>query len=89
MVKKALVVGALMALTACGVTSVDVPALEKNITDEVKKQAGADATVDCPDQVDWKKGGTFTCDVAVKGGQTQKATVKMVDDKGNVEWNLN
>jgi len=87
--KKALAVGALLALTACGVTSVDVPALEKNITEEVKKQTGADATVSCPDNVDWKKGGTFTCDVAVKGGTTQKATVTMVDDKGNVKWSLN
>ena len=88
MVKKALVGCALLALTACGVTSVDVPKLEQNITDGVKKQAGVDAKVDCPDNVDWKTGGTFTCDVAIEGGQTQKATVTMVDDKGNVKWSL-
>jgi len=85
--KKALALAALLTLTACGVSEVDIPVVEKSITDGVKEQLDADATVDCPDQVDWKKGESFTCDVEGVEG-TEEANVTMTDDEGNVEWEL-
>ncbi len=87
MLKKVIAVAALLMLTSCGVSEVDIPVVESSIKDGVKEQLDADATVDCPDQVDWKKGGTFTCDVEGVEG-TSKATVTMTDDEGNVEWEL-
>ena len=88
MLKKALAASALLLLTACGVSEVDVPALEKDIVSQVKEQAEADVTAKCPDQVDWETGESFDCDVEFDDGSTAKANVKMVDDDGNVEWEL-
>ena len=88
MLKKSLAAAALLALTACGVTEVDIDTVEENITTEVKEQLGTDVTVDCPDQVDWETGESFTCDVADDQGTTRQAKVEMVDDEGNVEWEL-
>ncbi len=68
--KKSLVAAALLTVTACGVTEVDVPGLEENIVQEVKEQADEDVTADCPDQVDWEKGSSFDCDVAFDDGST-------------------
>ena len=89
MLKKALVASAaLLALTACGVTEVDVDALEKDIVEQVDKQADVKVDATCPDQVDWETGKSFTCDVEFEDGSTREVDVKMVDDDGNVEWNL-
>ena len=88
MFKKALVASALLALTACGVSEVDTPALEKDIVAEVDKQAGVKVEASCPEQVDWNTGESFTCDVEFEDGSTREVDVKMVDDDGNVEWNL-
>jgi hypothetical protein len=85
--KKALAAAALLTLTACGASEVDIDVVEDDITSEVSKQLDADATVDCPDQVDWETGKSFTCDVEGVEGAT-KATVKMTSDDGEVEWNL-
>ena len=86
MLKKALAATAVLMLTACGVSEVDIDALEKDITDFVKSETDADTTVTCPDQVDWKKGGTFSCEVEYEDGSTQTTNVEMVDDEGNVEY---
>ena len=87
MLKTAIAVTALLMLTSCGVSEVDIPVVESSIKDGVKEQLDADASVDCPDQVDWKKGGTFTCDVEGVEG-TKEAVVTMTDDEGNVKWEL-
>jgi hypothetical protein len=78
----------LLLLAGCGVSEVDIDALEKDIVSQVKDQAGVEVTADCPDQVDWKTGESFECDVEFDDGSTRQVDVKMVDDDGNVEWNL-
>lgn len=89
MFKKALAASALLVLTAgCGVTEVDVAALEKDIVSGVKEQAEVDVDASCPEQVDWNTGESFTCDVEFEDGSTREVDVKMVDDDGNVEWSL-
>lgn len=87
MLKKMFAVAALLMLTSCGVSEVDIPVVEESITDGVKEDLDIEATVDCPEQVDWKTGDTFTCDVeGVDGFPT--AEVTMEDDDGNVAWEL-
>ncbi len=88
MLKKALAAAALLALTGCGMSEVDIPVVEEDITSGVKEQLDSTVTVDCPDQVDWKTGESFTCDVEDENGETREAVVKMLDDDGNVEWTL-
>jgi Domain of unknown function (DUF4333) len=86
--RKAFAASALLLLTACGATEVDVPALEDDIVKEVKAQADTDVEAQCPDQVDWEAGKSFTCDVEFDDGSTREVDVKMLDDDGQLEWNL-
>jgi Domain of unknown function (DUF4333) len=86
--KKTLAAAALLTLTACGVSEVDIPALEESIVDGVAEDVQEDVTADCPEQVDWETGSSFDCDVAFDDGSTATAEVKMVDDEGNVEWEI-
>ena len=88
MLRKTLAASALLLLTACGVTEVDVDAVEEDIVSEVGEQADADVTADCPDQVDWETGESFACDVEFDDGSTRQVDVKMVDDDGNVMWSF-
>jgi hypothetical protein len=88
MLRKFIAVTALVVLTGCGVSEVDIDVVEDDIVSGVKDQLGQDVTVDCPDQVDWKTGETFTCDVEDSDGNTREADVKMVNDDGDVEWTL-
>ena len=74
MLKKALAATALLMLTSCGASEVDIDVVEEDITSGVKEQLDVDATVDCPDQVDWETGKRFDCDVEGVEGST-KATV--------------
>ena len=60
MLKKALAATALLMLTSCGASEVDIDVVEEDITSGVKEQLDVDATVDCPDQVDWETGKSFT-----------------------------
>ena len=84
----ALTAAGLFLLTSCGATTVDIPVVEKSIEDGVRDQEDVEVSVDCPDEVDWKKGETFECDVKEPGGGTSKATVVMKDDDGNVSWKV-
>ena len=88
MVKKALAVTALLLLTGCGISEVDIDVVEEDITSGVKEQLDQDVTVDCPDQVDWKTGESFTCDVEDADGNVREANVEMLNDDGDVEWEL-
>ena len=78
---------ALLLLTSCGASEVDIPVVEESIEEGVKDDLDLEATASCPEQVDWVKGESFTCDVeGVDGFPT--AEVTMLDDDGQVEWEL-
>jgi PBP1b-binding outer membrane lipoprotein LpoB len=79
--------GALL-LAGCGAQTVDIGKVEDNIKTGVKEQNDVDVDVNCPDSVDWKTGGTFTCDVVQPDGTKSEATVKMTSDDGEVEWKV-
>ena len=88
LLKTAFAAAGLALLTACGATSVDIPVVEDNIKQGIKEQNDVDVSVDCPNEVDWKKGESFTCDVEEPDGTISKATVTMKDDDGNVSWKI-
>ena len=80
-------VGAVV-LAGCGAQSVDIDKVEDTIKSGVKDQNGVDVDVKCPDSVDWKKGGSFECDVVENDGTKHTATVEMKDDDGQVSWKV-
>jgi hypothetical protein len=78
---------AVLLLAACGKEVVDTADAEQRIRDSVASQVKADVrSVSCPDDVEAKKGDTFTC--TATGGDGTKGPVKVLqqDDKGNVTF---
>ena len=84
----AAVCGAL-ALGGCGEEQLDMGKIEKGIKDGIEKQNPGTRVeaVDCPDDVEVKKGGTFDCKVkGAQKGQEATAKVTQTDDEGNVRY---
>lgn len=78
-----------LLIAACGTKTIDTGKAESEIGKGVAQQTGAKSVkVDCPDDVDAKKGDTFDCDLTAAGGQKAKIKVTQQDDKGNVRWTL-
>ena len=77
-----------LALAACGDSTIDSAKGERFIRGVVVEQVGARvATVDCPDDVETKKGATFTCTVSGTDGSKGDVLVTQRDDDGNVRVN--
>ncbi len=78
---------ALAGLAVAGCGGLDTDEGEEKISDAVKQQTGAkDVSVDCPDDVDQKKGENFDCKVT--GDATGTVQVTQTNDDGNVTFDL-
>lgn len=76
---------AALTLAACGRSTVDATKGETFIRGVVADQVGARvAAVACPDDVETRKGDTFTCSVAGADGSKGDVLVTQRDDDGNV-----
>ena len=85
-----LAVCALAAAGCGGGGGLDVDKAEREIGDKVEQQtATKDVTIDCPDDIEEKKGDVFECDLSAKGGVKATVKVTQVDDEGNVRWEVN
>jgi hypothetical protein len=74
-----------LALASCSTTTtIDQKKAEKLILDNVSGANVKPEKVDCPSDVEAKKGETFTCTVSYDNGTEGKATVHMTDDEGAV-----
>ena len=84
----AVAVLAVLALAACGEKTIDADKGEKFIRDTVAEQVGARvASVMCPEGVEAKKGGRFTCVVVGRDRTKGEVVARQKDDEGNVEIN--
>ncbi len=68
--------------------SLDGSSIQGQISDGLAQQVGGTWTVTCPDSVDVKVGGTFTCEAKSEDGQSVTVDVKQDDDQGNVTWSV-
>lgn len=76
-----------LPLAACGSTSIDAEKGESRIKEEIEQvtsQTGT--TVECPEDVDAKKGATFKCTAKGKDGTSLPVDVRQTDDDGNVRF---
>lgn len=72
-------------LAACGESTIDAEKGERFIREVVTEQVAARVrTVSCPDDVETKKGATFTCSVTGMDGSRGDVLVRQRDDDGNV-----
>ncbi len=77
-----------LAIGACGTESLDIGKAESEIEKGLRDQLGTkDTSVDCPDEVEAKKGDEFDCKATV---DRQKGTVNVTqqDEEGNVRWQV-
>ena len=78
--------GATLALSGC-TEMIDADKGEEEISKAVRVQAGVPVKeVSCPEDVEVKKGGTFTCTVTAKDGTKGDVRVVQSDDEGNVKF---
>lgn len=88
---KRIIGGALVALallTGCGLEEADIPAIEDGIEDGIADQTDTEATVDCPDSIDWEAGGDFRCFAETEDAGTVRVTVYMENKEGEWSWQI-
>ncbi|MTD45426.1 DUF4333 domain-containing protein [Conexibacter sp. W3-3-2] len=83
----ALGLGGCSAEVSTGKT-VNTDKAEESIGASLSEQLGGTVTVTCPDDVEAKKGDTFTCDAKGSDGRTGTVNVTQKDDDGNISWKL-
>jgi Domain of unknown function (DUF4333) len=78
---------AALAFAACGTKQLDTEEAEKTIAKRLGDQAGTTVSINCPDDVELKKGDTFTCTAKSRTDEA-KVKVTQLDDDGNVRWEV-
>jgi hypothetical protein len=69
--------------------TLDTGALEGTLRDQIEAQLDVTGlTVDCPDGVKAKAGGTFECTATTGEGNTLTIRVTQADDEGRVTYSL-
>ncbi|MEO8323167.1 MAG: DUF4333 domain-containing protein, partial [Actinomycetota bacterium] len=89
MVRKTLCFAVVVAvlLPACSKT-LEGGDIEKQVAGDVKDQNGVDVEVVCPDDIEAKEGGAFTCTATDDQGQEVPIDVEQTDAEGNVTWQM-
>jgi hypothetical protein len=81
----ALVGAAALIAIGCGKTVLDTTKTEDTLEQNVEQATGEKvASVDCPSDVEVKKGGTFNCTVRFKNGNREVATLKIRNEDADL-----
>ena len=77
-----------LGLTACGTKTVETGDVEKEISTKLEEQQGVKPDkVECPEDMEAKKGKKYTCTLTAEG-QELKTEVTMTDDDGKFEFEV-
>jgi Domain of unknown function (DUF4333) len=76
------------ALLVSGCGGLDTDKLETKIKEDAKKDGVTLTAVDCPSDVEAKKGKNFTCKATVQGGGSLTLAIEQTDDEGNVRYSV-
>ena len=85
---------AVLALSGCGAERkrlIDMERVERGIERGIEQdRPGTDVVeVDCPDEIELRKGEVFQCEVrGSRQGEIALATVTQVDDQGRVRYRV-
>ncbi|MFN8174678.1 MAG: DUF4333 domain-containing protein [Solirubrobacteraceae bacterium] len=73
----------------CGTTTLDTDGAEKQIAAGIEKQTGVKLRkVDCPSDVEAKKGKTFHCTLTAPNGQKIGLTAVQTSDDGRFRYTV-
>lgn len=71
----------------CGTKTINSDEAEKQVREELAQQLGASVkSVDCPDEVEAKKGDKFSCTAKGADGTTAKIPVTQTSDSGSFHF---
>jgi major membrane immunogen (membrane-anchored lipoprotein) len=77
-----------LLLVGCGSSTLDSGSAEQSISKVFKQSGHPTKKVDCPDDIDAKKGKAFDCTITLSNGQTFKAHAVQTDDNGHFQVSL-
>jgi sulfate adenylyltransferase subunit 1 (EFTu-like GTPase family) len=77
--------GAVLAGAGCGTQKLDIADAERTMGKQLTAEQGQKVKVDCPDEVEIKRGDTFVCK-ATGGKKARTVRVTQLNDKGRVRW---
>ena len=84
-----LALSAALLATACGKSQLDTSKLEDQIQTELAKRSGITIDkVDCPGDVEARKGDKFTCAATTARNERVVVQVTQDDSKGAVTWRV-
>ena len=81
----------LTGLTSCGfelTTSLETQDVEAQISDDLATEKGIRAEIECPEDVEARKGGEFECKATDTEGTSAPVAVVQTNDSGSVDWNM-
>lgn len=81
-------VGAGLLIAGCGGNTLDSGSAEKSISKVFAQSGHPTKSVDCPNDIDAKKGKAFDCTITLSNGQTFKAHAVQTDDNGHFQVSL-
>jgi len=77
------------ALVLAGCGGLDSGKIEEEISEEIEERSQGQVkvrSVDCPDDVEAKKGDRFTCRVTAENGRSTRVVVVQTSDDGDVRF---
>ena len=77
-----------LAAVGCGSDTVDADKVEAGIEQSLSTATAKVSGVTCPEDVEKKEGGTFTCDAKLEGGGKAKVKVTQTSNSGDYTYSF-
>jgi hypothetical protein len=77
-----------LAAAGCGSDTVDAGMVEAGVEESLSTATAKVSSVSCPDDVEKKEGGTFTCDAELEGGGKAKVKVTQKSKVGDYTYSF-
>jgi len=81
-------IGVAVLAGGCGTQKLDVADAERTMGRRLGSEQGIKVKVDCPDDVEIKKGDTFNCRATSPGKDPATVKVTQLDDDGRVRFEV-
>jgi uncharacterized protein DUF4333 len=81
-------IGVAVLAAGCGTKKLNIDDAERTMSERLGRQEGAKVKVDCPEDVEIKKGDTFNCRATATGKKASTVKVTQLDDDGRVRFEV-
>jgi Domain of unknown function (DUF4333) len=81
-------IGLCAVAVGCGTKKLNIDDAERTMSKRLGLQEGTKVKVDCPEDVEIKKGDTFNCRATAEGKEPSTVKVTQLDDDGRVRFEV-